>query len=50
MDKIVIKSAIMSAISLLNSELETVTYEELEVEYKNVLEELEKALIEIDSE
>lgn len=44
----IIQAAISSTLSLLNNELESVSYDDLATEYKEVIEQLEAALTELD--
>lgn len=47
MDKDVINSAILSALSLLNKEIDVIEYEELKKEYQSIIDLLEDALNEL---
>jgi hypothetical protein len=48
MNKEVIETALNDALYLLNSEIESVSYEELKKEYLNVISKIEIALSEIE--
>lgn len=48
MNKDIIETALNSALHLLNSELESVCFDELKEEYLQVISQIEKALSEIE--
>ncbi|MBS9522861.1 hypothetical protein KI659_02420 [Litoribacter alkaliphilus] len=50
MDKNYIKIAIVSALSLLNNEVDNIEHEDLKSEYLLVIEKLEFALMELSSD
>jgi hypothetical protein len=47
MNKEVIETALSEALYLLNTEMESVSYEDLKKDYLNVISKIENALIEI---
>ncbi|MCW3118609.1 MAG: hypothetical protein JWM28_2691 [Chitinophagaceae bacterium] len=49
MNKEIIEKALMDALYLLNSELETVSMDDLKEEYMHVISQIEEALSEIEN-
>ncbi|HPX04743.1 MAG TPA: hypothetical protein PLC17_02315 [Tenuifilaceae bacterium] len=48
MNKETIEDALLSALNLLNSEVDVIDYQELRTEFLTVIEKIENALIEIN--